>query len=297
VIDVNPFDLRGPEFLVFYIGLAVLVIIGGVLLRRYAESSGIPKIDLSDPLLIAYLRGGDKEVMRVAVVSLIDRGLLECSGTRLHTAKHARPESVRREIDRELLKKFSTEGEVTSMFDDFKLQSTCSEYEETLKRVRLLPDNSITLVRTIIFASAILILGGVGLVKLIIAFSRGRTNVGFLIVLIIVSIVVAAKLSFPRLTQSGKAMLEDLKNLYFGLKARASLLRPGGATLEPMMLAAVFGVGALAGMDFAFTKSLFPRAVKSTSSGESSCGSACGSSCGSSCGGGGCGGGCGGCGS
>ena len=251
---MNPFDLRGPEFLVLYIGLSVVVIIAAVVLRQYAESADAPRIDLSDPLLIAYLRGGDKEVMRVAVVSLIDRGLLECSGTRLHTAKHARPESVRREIDKALLKKFASSAEVSSMFDDFKLRSICYEYEETLKRVRLLPDNSITLVRTVIFSCVILVLGGVGLIKLMVAFSRGRTNVGFLIVLIIVSIVVAAKLSFPRLTQSGKAMLEDLKNLYFGLKDRASLLRPGGATLEPMMLAAVFGVGALAGMGFAFTK-------------------------------------------
>ena len=296
---MNPFDLIGPEFLVFYIAVSVSVIIGAVLLRQYAETSDAPRIDLSDPLLIAYLRGGHTETMRVAVVSLIDRGLLECDGTRLHTAKHAREESVRRPIEKALLRKFASAGEVTSMFDDSKLQPTCYEYEETLKRVRLLPDNSIMLVRRLICACAILILAGVGLTKLIVAFSRGRTNVWFLIILIIVAIGITAKLSFPRLTQSGKAMLEDLKRLYFGLKERASFLRPGGATLEPMMLAAVFGVGALAGEGFAYTKSLFPRALKSssTSAGSSSCGSSFGSSCGSSCGGGGCGGGCGGCGS
>lgn len=305
MIDVNPFDLRGPEFLFFYIGLSVLVIIASVIVRWQLESTNAPRIDLSDPLLIAYLRGGHTETMRVAVVSLIDRGLLECSGTRLKAAKHARTESVRRPIDKALLQKFGSANEVTSMFDDLKLQSTCNEYEETLKRVRLLPDDFIKRVRSLIFGCVILILGGVGLVKLIVAFSRGRTNVGFLILLIIVAIVIAAKLSFPRLTQSGKNMLEDLKNLYSGLRDRASSLRPGGATLEPMMLAAVFGVGTLAGEGFAYTKSLFPRALQSSdtawfSSGGSACGSSCGSSgssCGSSCGGGGCGGGCGGCGS
>ena len=296
---MNPFDLRGPEFLLFYIGLSVLVIIACLIVRLQLESANAPRIDLSDPLLIAYLRGGHTEAMRVAVVSLIDRGLLVCTGTRLQTAKHARAETVRRPIEKALLSKFASSNEVTSMFDDSQLQTMCYEYEETLRRVRLLPDDFITGVRSTIFGCAILILGGIGVIKLIVAFSRGRTNVGFLFILIIVAIVIAAKLSFPRLTQSGKNMLADLRNLYSGLRDRSSFLKPGGATLEPMMLAAVFGVGALAGEGFAYTRSLFPRALKTTNSSScaGSCGSSCGSTCGSSCGGGGCGGGCGGCGS
>jgi hypothetical protein len=61
---VNPFDLRGPEFLLFYTALSALVIIAVVMLRRKAESGPIPRIDLSDPLLIAFLRGGHSEAMR-----------------------------------------------------------------------------------------------------------------------------------------------------------------------------------------------------------------------------------------
>jgi hypothetical protein len=98
-------------------------------------------------------------------------------------------------------------------------------------------------------------------------------------------------------------MIADLQNLYSGLKDRAVFLQTGGATIEPMMLAAVFGVGALAGPSFAYTHALFPRATANQQQGSSSsCGSSCNSvSCGSSdggsgCGGGGCGGGCGGCG-
>src|SRR5678815_2356767 len=95
------------------------------------------------------------EAMRVAAVSLIDRGLLKCSGTRLHTAPEAGPESVRRPIEKALLEKFRVSAEVTSMFDDSKLQSICYQYEETLQRVRLLPDNTITQIRRLIFAAAI----------------------------------------------------------------------------------------------------------------------------------------------
>jgi uncharacterized protein (TIGR04222 family) len=296
VIDVNPFDLTGPAFLLFYVVFSALVIIGITAVRGQTESAQTPRIDLSDPLLIAFLRGGHPEAMRVAAVSLIDRGLLLCIGTRLQTAPHARGQSVRRPVERALLKKFVSSGEADSMFDDPEVKSTCQEYEQTLKQVRLLPDETIMQLRRLIFGCAVLLLGGVGVVKLIFALSRGRTNVAFLIVLVIAAIFLAAKQSFPRLTESGKAMLEDVKNLYSGLRGRAALLNPGGATIEPMMLAAVYGVGALAGDGFAYTKTLFPRANQSpNSSGGSSCGSSCGSSGGSSCGGG-CGGGCGGCG-
>lgn len=40
---MNPFDLRGPEFLLFFIGLSALVIIALVVTRKIAERSAAPK--------------------------------------------------------------------------------------------------------------------------------------------------------------------------------------------------------------------------------------------------------------
>lgn len=298
---MNPFDLPGPQFLLFYLGLIALVIVALILTRRAAESSSAPKIDLSDPYLIAYLRGGETETLRVAIVSLIDRGLLIATGTQLKSADNASSDSVRRPIEKELLRKFKTPDEAVSVFDDARLKATCKPFEQTLKSAGLLPNDSIQQARLSRVLVAVLVLGGVGVIKILVAFSRGRTNVGFLIVLIVVAVFCAIKISFPRLTESGRAMIADLQNLYGGLKDRALFLKHGGATIEPMLLAAVFGVGALEGADFAFTRVLFPRAKAASQSGSSwssSCSSSCssGSSCGSSCGGG-CGGGCGGCGS
>jgi len=160
--------------------------------------------------------------MRVAAVSLIDRGLLHCAGTRLETASLTRSESVRRPIEKALLEKFVVSGEVASMFDDSRLKSTLKQYEETLKKVRLLPDESITLGRTVIFGTALLILTGVGLSKLYLALARGRPNVCFLIILVIVAVVFAAKQSFPRLTETGNVVLEGVRNLYSGnIKSRS----------------------------------------------------------------------------
>ena len=291
---MNPFDLTGPQFLLFYLVLSALVIIALAFLRRSAESPSTPRIDLSDPYLIAYLRGGEPEALRVATVSLIDRKLLVATGTQIKRADNASTASVRRPIEKELLRKFQHENEAKSIFEDHGLLATCKPYEQTLKAARLLPNESMERGRMTRLGVACFILGGIAVAKILIALERGHTNIWFLVILMGVAIFLAVKFSFPRLTESGKAMLADLQNLYSGLKDRALFLQPGGATIEPMMLAAVFGVAALEGANFSFTKILFPRASKDLSS--TSCSAACGSSCGSSCGGGGCGGGCGGCG-
>lgn len=296
---MNPFDLPGPQFLVFFIVLSVITLIAIVVTRKFAESAGPAKLDLSDPYLIAYLRGAEPETLRVAAVSLIDRGLLVATVTQLKTADNASPDAVRHPVEKELLRKFKRADEATTIFEDSRLEATCKPYEQTLKTAGLLPGESIVGARWTRLLIACALLGGVAIVKILIALERGRTNVWFLIILTAVAIFIAARISFPRLTESGKAMIGDLQNLYSGLKERASFLRSGGATIEPMMLAAVFGVAALQSSDFAFTHALFPRVKAADSSSWSStsgCGSSCSSSsCGSSCGGG-CGGGCGGCG-
>lgn len=303
---MNPFDLPGPQFLLFYVIFGGLVISGLVFWRRRAElSSSSPRLDLSDPYLIAYLRGGETEVLRVATVSLIDRGLLIRNGSQIQRAENASPDSVRRPIEQALLKKYARAGEASWMFEDEGLSKACESYGATLRRARLLPDEYVNQARLIRLVIASFVLSGVGFTKVFIALDAGRSNVGFLIILTVVAVVIAAAVSFPRLTESGKAMIEDVKSLYSGLRDRAALLNPGGAGIEPMMLAAVFGVGALTGPGFSFASALFPgqkKRAQGSCATDGDCGSSCsssscssGSSCGSSCGGG-CGGGCGGCG-
>jgi uncharacterized protein (TIGR04222 family) len=302
---VNPFDFTGPQFLVFYIIFAGAVLGGLVVWRRRSESSEAPKLDLSDPYLIAYLRGGSSEVLRVATVALLNRKLLIRNGKQLQRAEHASPNNVHRPVEQALLKKYARAGEATWMFEDDGLKTACRQYERTLKKAQMLPDESVNQARLMRLVIAGFLLTGVGLTRILFALFEGRTNVGFLIILMIVSIVVAVKFSFPRLTESGKATLEDVQSLYSGLRNRTAFSNTGGvaqagaADGEPMMLAAAFGVGALAGPALADANDLFHRKKDASSSGggDGGCGSSCGSSdgggssCGSSCGGG-----CGGCG-
>ncbi len=265
---MNPFDLPGPQFLLVYIIFAGLVISGLVFARRRAElSPSTARIDLFDPYLIAFLRGGEREVA--------------------------------------LLRTYTPSTQTLG------LGEACESYDKTLRRARLLPDEYVTRARLFRLIIAGLLLGSVAVTKLILALAAGRSNVGFLILLTIAAVVIASVVSFPRLTESGKAMLEDVKSLYSGLQHRPVPSTPGSAGVEPMMLAAVFGVGALSAVGYA-DQPFSGRRKKSEGScaTDSDCGSSCSSSSsscssgssscssGSSCSGGGgsCGGGCGGCG-
>lgn len=291
---MNPFDLRGPQFLAFYAALTPLTLLVIWWLRRNREmglqdGGAVTPAALADPYLIAYLRGGASETIRTAAVSLIDRGLLTVEGEKVHTSSTGRKTDVRRTVERALLEYCAASSDPRGLFKDQKLVAACDEYEQQLTRRHLLPDEAVTANRKTIFNCAVAVLIAFSIVKLIVAFMRGRSNVMFLIVCTIIAVVAAHAVAFPRQTALGKALLSEIQNLFSALKLRAAQIRPGGATAEMSLLVAVFGISALQGADFAWTKLLFPAAAASDSS--SSSGSSCGSSCG-----GGCGGGCEGCG-
>lgn len=288
----NPFDLPGPEFLIFYAILGAFTI--GLLwfARRTSEAADAPRIDYSDPYLLAYLRGGEKEVIRVVTVSLIDRGLLETKDDQLVAANKNAVNIIRRPIEKALLQHFRLRAKASSAFTSPKILSSCQEYSDALQRLGLIPDESILRTRLWRLCIAVILLTGVAALKILIALQRGRTNIFFLILLAAFFVFIAMRVHNPLRTRRGDALLADLRNLFASLKARAPMLRPGGESADATLLMAVFGLDALPAALFPYAKRFQPR---STALSTSSCGSACGSSCGSSCGGGG-GGGCGGCG-
>jgi len=300
---MNPFDLRGPEFLAFYVALTLVTLLVIWWMRRSNELrlqpvSGTAKRDLvlahthpeltqsafADPYLIAYLRGGAAETIRTATVSLVDRGLLTMEGEKIRTSSTGSRTEVRKKIERALLDYCATSCDPRRLYKDSNLVAACSEYEQQLVLRNLLPDEPTTANRRRLFNSAAAVLLGFSVVKFFVALARGRSNVMFLIILTIIAIVAARAVAFPRQTGTGKAFLDEIRNLFSALKLRAPQIRPGGATAELVLLVAVFGTDALKGSDFAWTKLLFPE---TNNSGGGSCGSSCG---------GGCGGGCGGCG-
>ncbi len=284
----NPLDLPGPQFLAFYTLTAAILIALLWVVNYTVERGRVPRIDTSDPFLIADLRGGPEEAMRVAAVSLIDRGLL-IANEEERTLKANPKASPMRPLERALHEAFETERPATDIFHDVQLRAACTPYEYDLTRLGLLAGEETTRGRHRRLLVVIVILVGLAGAKVVYALTQGRTNVILLGVLALVACIVAAGISNARRTSRGNALLADLRRLFQRLRDRASSIRPGGASAEAALLAAVFGLGALPDTGFGFVRRLYPRAAES--SGGSSCGSGCGSSCG-----GGCGGGCGGCG-
>jgi uncharacterized protein (TIGR04222 family) len=286
----NPFDLPGPQFLIFYVVFGVFTIIILWLARQASEPADAPRIDYSDPYLLAYLRGGGPEVIRVATVSLIDRGLLQMTDDQLADANKGAVNIVRRPIEKALLHHFRFRAKASSAFTSPAILSTCEEYRNALQRLGLIPDESILRARLWRLCVAVILLSGVAALKILIALQRGRTNIFFLVLLAVFFVLIAIRVHNPLRTRRGDALLADLRNLFSSLRARAAMLRPGGETADAALLMAIFGLGALPAVSFPYAKQFQP---KSSASSTGTCGSACGSSCGSSCGGGG---GCGGCG-
>jgi uncharacterized protein (TIGR04222 family) len=300
---MNPFDLRGPEFLVFYAVLGILVTGAAAVLRRRSESATVATGPLLDYLRIAYLRAGADEALRVATLALIDRRLIEVVGDdRLKAVQATVPAGLPR-TEQRLLESCKDATRASEILSDESLKVTVSsECEGQLVRAGLLPDEKVKSARTGLLFAGVFFLVLVAFLKILIALGRGRTNVGFLVVACLLFAFLVYRVTNPFRTLAGETMLADLRKLFSALQDRAVWMAIPSGGNDLALLAAVFGTGSLP-VGVGYLERLFRKRDKSST--RSSCGSfgsSCGSGGGSSCGsggsscGGGCGGGCGGCG-
>ncbi len=295
---MNPFDLPGPQFLLVFLLFGIAVAIVAVALRRSGEMEEGPRLNLSDPYPIAYLRGGASEVLRLATVNLADRHFLEVNGDKIRHPGGTPKKGSHAPVESAVLDYFRASDDPTKLFSSEPARAAADSYKDRLTDLGLLPDGDVRTRRFMIFAGAALLLSGTAFYKIELALERGRHNIGFLIILALIFTVVVYKLCNPTRTLSGERMLKDLKTLFAAAKKKASSKKAHLELDEDLLLAAVFGMESLATGRHAWVNTVFPKATASQSGEGSSCGSSsgssCSSSCGSSCGGGG---GCGGCGS
>ena len=295
---MNPFELRGPQFLVFYLAFAAAVILAlhWIQRRLWSRQPEGGRLSLTDPYEIAYLRGGGNEAVRIAVISLIERGLLEVQNKiELVAAPEARRLTVNDPLEQALLRFFHIRKQAA---DAFKLgkeiwENALFQRRAALERAGLLADEPRRGLRKQLAAAGAVVLLSVAATKIWIALAAGRRNVWFLVFLTFVAICFElAVLWRARRTPLGDAALADLKQLFDARQGQAARSSEG----ELILLAAVFGIVALPMSAMPYVPELYPRAYRDPGgSSGGGCGSGCGSSCG---GGGGCGGGgCGGCGS
>ena len=294
----NPFDLKGPEFLLFYGMLSAVVLTVAWLVRRVMESSDsvypVRTALAGDPYKVAALRGGKTAMLSVSMLSLIDRGLLAVSGTNVSTAGGlASVEKVRRPLEKAILQKYLVPGRPDAVHLDGGITVVAEGETKQLEEAGLLPNAAQRAFRNLLLLAVLVVLLGVAGYKIHVALARGRHNILFLAIMAVVAALVARALVKPRVTPLGDDALKQIREQCRPLYSRRKSLSRGGSGLELALLAAVFGFTALP--DFAREETRGLRLGDDSI--QSTTGSSCGSSCSSgSCGGGGCGGGCGGCG-
>ena len=283
---MNVFDWRGPEFLLFYAVFAAAVCLSLHSLRRASEWAQPveQRTPLTDPYQIAYLRGGKNEAIRVAVISLIERGLLERREKNELIAKDRRPPVLNDPLERELLGFFQHRRAAPEAFKgnakewNNALAGRC----KALEHAGLMPDAGRRLTRNWLTAGGVTLLLIVSAIKSGVGISRDRPGL-FLVVFTVVAIAILLRVMFGyRRTRRGDAALADIREIFSGLKYSQA----GVADL--VMLGAVFGMAAMPAAAVPYLPELYPQAAKGGSD-SGGCGSSCGSSCGG-CGGGGCGG-------
>src|SRR5262245_1641370 len=219
---MNPFTLPGPQFLVFYALFAAAVLVALYLARRCNESGRLPNLETKDPYLFACLRGGPAEVIRIATLGLADRGLLQVSGGTVRISSGVGAATGWSGIEKQILDYFTKPSTIDAAVKDTRLLDYVSTtYEARLRSHRLVPNPIVKRTRHSYLAAAILALWMVGGIKFWIAWMAGRSNVVFLVVLMIVAAIAAVNIANPYRTSLGSAYLRSLRGLFSQLRATA----------------------------------------------------------------------------
>lgn len=296
---MNPLDLKGPEFLVFYCGLLAMVSVLAFMVRRFSLGRAeFPQgaTDL-DPYEVAYLSGGIERATQAVIANLYHRKLLKVDLVgRSFDATGELPTNAH-PLEREL------HGSARLVDYDMMRGATIAyepQLRSRLERLGLLPSQSMSSRARMLPALLVGLVVFVGIAKILIGLDRGRP-VGFLFVLVLIAFAVAVLFLVLRVhaSRAGQVVIGHYKrrNGALWLNSTSDPTHLSGNDLA--LAVGLFGVGMLAAphlLDVQLAmrqQQLASDGSSSSSWAASSCGST--SSCGSSCGGG-CGGGCGGCG-
>ena len=279
-------NLRGPDFLGFYLLVFGAVLAGGLLFRRtQRQPSDEPtpsEADL-DPYEVAYLAGGEKQAANAAIASLVERKVL---GSNPAAHRIRRDGTLGKDaplLERALLgaAREETGSEISALHAAAKpvlenIRSRLTTMGLLVSESRELGTRAVTIL--LVLATCLF-----GLAKVSVGHDRHRP-VGLLVFLVLASGVAGIVALGRKLGRSrrGDRALERLRHEYHDLEAKAARAQAGLTTLEVPMAAALSG-----GPFDSLKATLKPPSISS---------SGCGRGCGGGCGGGGCGGGCGGCG-
>jgi uncharacterized protein (TIGR04222 family) len=292
---MNPFDLNGPQFLIFYSCLFLITYVY-IKIRIHSKEGDlpIPKLSTNDPYMLAYLRAGKREALKLATIVLFNRGFLtkDKKSNKLKITKPENADLVSFPVEKSILHVFKRRTSPYEIFESKICEQACEKYQAYFEQHNLNRNTSIARERLRIImipATAFLLIGAA---RIVFSLQAGKTNLWFLSIIMVLSFWVFSRIYRTPTTLVRTRVLEDFTALLSPGRKKASTREFKDGLYEQAMFAAVFGLP--------YEKlpedliDLFADKRKSKESGDSGFGWGC-SSC-SSCGGGGGCGGCGGCG-
>src|SRR5215471_2726805 len=278
-------DLHGPSFLLVYgaIALVIITVAYWIVRSREIDARDPPPVpNAFNPYEIAYLRGGKNEVIRTALYALYQYGLVEVIPKKwLQSPKLVgRANGVTKnltELEERVLRSMHQPLEASDLFQHAQLgrdvEQLCAPLRKNLESGELLrpADFKLTALRTALLAGSILV--GLSLYKVLIAVNKGLPNIGFLILLTLLSLIllwiVVGRFATARISDRGKAYLKRLQVAYANLRGSAAARTDQAprSDMAPIMLISLFGLGVLSGTSDAEFANLFARGSSSSGCG------------------------------
>ncbi len=292
-------NMYGPMFLLFYMLVCLLVIVVTRLVTAALqyESAPLPAVTPApDPYQIAYLRGGPRAVTNLSLLQLVEEGYInvENGSLRLFQGAVSPPRSEARLIQTAVWSHFSSPQQRMVLPGIAQnISPLCTPLKRDLYHNGLLLNHNQRIAGVVVMAFAILVVAGLGVLKLITALGNGHYNVGFLIILLVIEPALVIRYCFPKqLSLRGQRYLRRLRTAYSKLRSEGPAYDRGSDITASLLAGAIFGVSTLEGAKYdpltMFIKTPL-HSGWSEGGGISSCASI-GSCGGGSCGGGGCGG-------
>lgn len=233
------------DFLISYSVAGGSILVAVYLVREIAENGELPKWNVTDPKLIACLRGGIPEVIRIATVSLVERGFLRLNWNVLIAVPEKSSTGVECPVERRILDLTRESQPASMLLSDRALQAECEPYEADLRKVGFAPDRYQIRRRFMLCVTGLFLVLGVGIAKVVMAVSQGKRNVWFTIGLMALFSIVLCFSVRPNRTRLGKKFLSGFQHLYRNSLFQSDRFRAEGRLDELVMMAAVFGFGAL----------------------------------------------------
>ena len=306
----NPIaNMYGPHFLIFYSILTIIISIFCYRKMKEINPSDSPaflKIPTNpEPYELIFLRGGKFDLLRLIILELVREDYLikaELSDYFIKNPGKINLDKLSAE-KREVLEFFSNAALISDIFNKKTkltlIDSLIGKFEKKFIELKLIFSPQMKKAAVKLKANAFLLITGIGGYKLTVALMKGKSNVFFLIILCIISLIIIFKIcSSKHLTKRGKLYLERTQLAFKNLKGKFKNNNDLSLDSSSVLAMSLFGFTILSESAYAQPfEDIFkkkpddPRLNSSYDSSSGGCGSSsCGGGGGSSCGGGGWGG-------